>query len=96
VPNLLKFFMGINPASPAPPPTCAPDGQGNIVLYFRMSKNLPGISYGINQSSNLVTWTSTGLQGTVVSDMGSYYNMKVAVPMNGKSNLFLQLAVSSP
>jgi autotransporter-associated beta strand protein len=98
VPNLMKYFMGINPASSAyvNPLTCGPDGQGDIILYFRMSKNLTGVSYTIEQSSNLSTWSSTGLQGTVVSNMGSYYNMKVVVPMSGNTNLFLRLSVSSP
>jgi autotransporter-associated beta strand protein len=98
VSNLMKYFMGINPASSSyvDPLTCGPDGQGDIVLYFRMSKNLTGVSYSIDQSSNLSTWTSTGLQGTVVADMGTYYSMKVVVPMAGNTNLFLRLSVSSP
>jgi hypothetical protein len=98
VPNLMKYFMGINPASSSyvNPLTCGPDGEGDIVLYFRMSKNLTGVSYSIGQSTNLTTWAVTGLQGTVVADMGSYYSMKVVVPMSGNANLFLRLSVSSP
>lgn len=97
MPNLLKYFMGLNPASSdATPLTCAPDGLGDIVLYFRMSKGLTGVGYGINQSADMNTWTSTGLQGTVAANMGSYYNMKVVVPMAANTRLFLQLSVSSP
>ena len=95
--NLLKYFMGINPASAtASPITCAPDGLGDIVLYFRMSKNLTGVSYTIDQSTNLNSWTNTGLQGSVIADMGSYYTMKAVVPMAGNKALSLQLSVSSP
>jgi hypothetical protein len=97
VPNLMKYFMGINPATgTAAPVTCALDGEGNVDLYFRMSKNLTGVSYSINESTNLNTWTSTGLQGSVAADMGSYYNMKMSVPIAGDTELFLQLSVSSP
>ena len=80
----------------ASPITCAPDGLGDIVLYFRMSKNLTGVSYTIDQSTNLNSWTNTGLQGSVIADMGSYYTMKAVVPMAGNKALYLQLSVSSP
>jgi hypothetical protein len=97
VSNLLKYFTGINPAAPgAAPLTCGPDGQGNMVLYFRMSKNLTGVSYSVDQSSDLKAWSSTGLQGTVAADMGSYDNMKVSVPMAGNKNLFFRLSISTP
>jgi autotransporter-associated beta strand protein len=95
--NLLKYFMGLNPLKQAAAPmTCALDGQGNLVLYFRMSKNLTGVSYSIDQSSDLKTWTSTGLQGSVMADMGSYDTMDVAVPLPSSGPLFLRLSVSSP
>jgi hypothetical protein len=61
--NLMKYFMGLNPAKQSPYLfTCSPDGQGNLILQFPMSKNLTGVSYTINESSDLKTWTSTGLQ----------------------------------
>jgi hypothetical protein len=95
--NLLKYFMGLNPAAPGGAPvTCGPDGQGNMVLYFRMSKNLTAVSYSVDQSTDLKVWSSTGLQGTVTADMGSYYNMKVSIPMTGSKDVFLRLSVSSP
>jgi autotransporter-associated beta strand protein len=97
VPNLMKYFMGINPAASGPAPlTCALDGQGDIVLYFRMSNALSGVSYSINRSTDLISWTSTGRQGTVVSNMGTYSNMKVIVPMAANAQMYLELSVSSP
>jgi hypothetical protein len=97
VPNLLKFFMGISPtASVASPLTYTLDGLGDIVLYFRMANGLTGVSYSIDESSDLKTWTSTGLQGTVMSNMGSYSNMKVVIPMEGLKDELLRLSVSSP
>ena len=96
-PNLLKFFMGISPAaSVASPLTYTLDGLGDIVLYFRMANGLTGVSYSIDESSDLKTWTGTGLQGTVVSNMGSYSNMKVVIPMEGLKDELLRLSVSSP
>jgi autotransporter-associated beta strand protein len=95
--NLLKYFMGLNPSKQVSMPmTCALDGQGNLVLYFRMSKNLTGVSYSIDESTDLKTWTSTGLQGSMMADMGSYDTMDVAVPLPASGPLFLRLSVSSP
>jgi hypothetical protein len=61
-----------------------------------MSKNLTGVSYSIQQSADLKNWSATGMQGTVVADMGSYYLMKVVLPMAGNSDLLFRLYVSSP
>jgi hypothetical protein len=95
--NLLKYFMGVSPTAAAPAPlTCGPDGLGDIVLYFQMSKNLTGVSYSIQHSADLKNWSATGMQGTVVADMGSYYLMKVVLPMAGNSDLLFRLYVSSP
>jgi len=95
--NLLKYFMGLNPAKQASLPiTCALDGHGNLVIGFRMSKNLTGVSYSIDQSTDLETWTSTGLQGGVMADMGSYETMDATVPLPASGPLFLRLSISSP
>jgi hypothetical protein len=61
-----------------------------------MANGLTGVSYSIDESSDLKTWTSTGLQGTVMSNMGSYSNMKVVIPMEGLKDELLRLSVSSP
>jgi hypothetical protein len=79
-----------------PPLTSSLDGRGDIVLYFRMSNNLTGVSYAINESTNGTTWTNTGLQGTLVSNMGSYDLMKVAVPIGSNKGMLLELTISSP
>ncbi len=97
LPNLLKYFFGLNPAQQSGSPvTCALDGKGNLVVYFPMSNNLTGVSYSINESSNLKTWTNTGLQGTVLANMGTYSKMSVAVPLPANGPLFVLISVSSP
>lgn len=95
VPNLLEYFLGTNPnTSDATRLSCVLDGQGNAVLTFRMAKNLVGVTYTVDQSTDLKTWTSTGLQGTS-TDMGSYYSVKVTIPINGNLKTFFRLSVSA-
>jgi fibronectin type 3 domain-containing protein len=96
IPNLLKYFFGLSPALTAtsPPVTSSDDNSGHVVLTFRLSKNLTGVTYQIQQSSNLASWSDTGLQGMVVSDQGTYYLMQAAVPMGSNPNLYLRVSVS--
>ncbi len=96
VKNLVEYFLGTNPAlgDASGAVTSALDGQGNIVMTFRMAKNLTGATYSVDQSADLLHWTSTGLQGSVVSDQGTYYLMKVSVPMGSNPKLFLRLSIT--
>ena len=94
--NLLKYFFGLNPAVnvSAPPTSTIPDNSGNLVLTFRLSKNLTGVTYQIQSSPDLLNWTNTGLQGTLVSDLGAYYLMQATVPMGAGNKLYLRVAVT--
>ncbi len=94
--NLLKYFFGLNPAAAQSVPgavTVAPDGNGNLVMTFRLSKNLTGVIYQIQQSTDLANWTDTGLAGSVAQDMGTYYLMQASVPQGANPQLFLRLWV---
>jgi hypothetical protein len=94
--NLLKYFFGLDPTVPTPPSivSVAPDGQGNFVLAYRLSKNLSDISYTIQESTDLATWTDTGVQGVQISDQVNYYIMQATVPQAGGSPMFLRLQVN--
>jgi fibronectin type 3 domain-containing protein len=96
IPNLLKYFFGLDPALTAtnPPVTSSDDNSSDVVLTFRLSKNLTGVTYQIQQSTNLSSWSDTGLQGTVVSDQGTYYLMQAVVPMGANPSLYLRVSVT--
>jgi hypothetical protein len=96
LPNLIKYFFALDPTMPQPSSilTAAPDGHGNLVLTYRLSKNLSGVSYSIQQSTDLATWADTGVVGAQVSDQGGYYIMQATVPQGGTPVLFLRLWVS--
>ena len=97
--NALEYFLGTNPAAAngASPLTGTLNGTGGLVASFRLSKNLPaGVTYSLQRSGDLSTWTDTGVQGTVVGDQGSYYNLAAVVPTNGQARVFLRLVVTLP
>ncbi len=94
--NLTEYFMARNPmlSEPGSAMSSALDGQGNVVLTFRMSKNLSGVTYVVQQSSDLNTWVNTGVQATVLGDQGTYYLMKATVPKGSQSKVFLRLSIT--
>jgi fibronectin type 3 domain-containing protein len=95
-PNLIEYFFGISPNTSDGRSllTCALDAQGNFVLTFPMAKNLSHVSYTVQQSTDLNTWTSTGVTPEVVSDQGTYYRMKVIVPQSTDKKLLLRVMVT--
>jgi len=96
IPNLLKYFYGLDPAATAssPPLTSVPDNSGNLILTFRLSKNLSGVTYQIQSSPDLMNWTYTGIQGTILSDQSTYYLMQASVPLGLNPRLYLKLSVT--
>jgi fibronectin type 3 domain-containing protein len=96
IPNLLKYFFGLNPATVAgnPPVKSSADNSGDVVLTFRVAKNITGITYQIQQSTNMTSWSNLGQQGSEVSDQGTYYLMQAVVPMGSNPNLYLRVTVS--
>ncbi|HVU37217.1 MAG TPA: right-handed parallel beta-helix repeat-containing protein [Opitutales bacterium] len=97
VPNLLEYLSNTNPTVPGQAgaaPACAVDGNGNLVLDFRVAKNLNGVTYVVQQSPDLIDWTDVGVAPAVLSDQGSYYVMRAVLAYSPNVRLFLRLRVS--
>ncbi len=99
LPNLLEYLLGTDPNvrdAPDSALNCAGDGNGHLLFVFRLSKNLTGASYTLQQSTDLHDWTDTGITPEISSDQGSYSILQAAVPQGENSRLFLRLRVSTP
>jgi fibronectin type 3 domain-containing protein len=97
--NLEEYFLGTDPAVPDAPGTLlttATDNSGNLVITFRASKNLTGVTYKIQESTDMLNWTDTGVTPTVQSDQGAYDIMQASAPLGSNPRLFLKLSVSGP
>ena len=94
--NLLEYFLGTQPgtANGVSAITCTPDGAGHLIFNFRMAKNLTGVSYTIQQSTDLITWANTGIAASILSDQGTYYQMQALVTLNANPSLYLRLSVT--
>lgn len=94
--NLLEYFLGTDPTLSDEPRAIftTDDGVGNETLTFRSAKSLSDVSYSIQQSTDLMTWTDTGVSAALVSDQGTYSLMQATVLRQGREKLFLRLSVS--
>jgi fibronectin type 3 domain-containing protein len=95
--NLEEYLLGTNPATPDDPGTAissATDGNGNLVLTFRLSKNLTGVTYQVQQSTDMLNWTNATVTPAILSDQGTYYLMQAPVPLASNPRLFLRLNVT--
>lgn len=95
--NLIEYFLGGSPSSPdlQGAVNSTRDGGGNLVLTYRMAKNLVGITHDIQSSGNATNWQNTGIAPVLVSDQGSHLLMKATVPTNGASRMFLRIEARS-
>jgi fibronectin type 3 domain-containing protein len=96
--NLLEYFEGTNPnAADSDGVGVISDGQGTLILNFRMAKNLLGISYGVQSSSDLLNWgPAAGVTYQTVADKSNYYLMQATVPVGTAAKTFLRLSISQP
>lgn len=71
------------------------DDPGYLVLTLRKSRNLSGISYIIEKSTDLQNWVATGLFFKTVSEQAGYDIMQVTIPRGTADKLFLRLVIGT-
>ena len=81
-PNLLEYFFGTSPLASdfGDEPDLARSTTGEETLRFRMAKDTSGVSYQIEHSADLATWSDSGLLAAIEADLGPRLQMTVALP----------------
>ncbi|MBX7211306.1 MAG: PKD domain-containing protein [Verrucomicrobiaceae bacterium] len=106
--NLLEFAFGTNPATndlrglsyvsntiTTGQPVCAQSGGTSYALFVRRKDYLTaGLTYTVQSSTDLSTWTTINLTPTVLADDGT--NQVVSVPMPAASHEFFHVIVTGP
>jgi hypothetical protein len=97
IPNLLEYALSLDPL------TCDTTGlprvgrEGNYVtLTYTKVTTATDISYVVEQSSDVSSWSSANPQNEIVSTVGNIQTIKAKVDIGASSRLFLQLRVSRP
>ena len=93
--NLLEYALHGNPTTPDTPrsPTVAIESGYLTLTYFKVTTALD-IQYAIEQSTDLVTWTTAGSIDEIIATQDNVQTIKAKVAMNGAPRLFLRLRIT--
>ena len=93
--NLLEYALHGNPTTPdtARSPTVAIESGYLTLTYFKVTTALD-IQYAIEQSTDLVTWTTAGSIDEIIATQDNVQTIKAKVAMNGAPRLFLRLRIT--
>ena len=94
--NLVKFAHGLDPLQPVTSglPTLITE-SGQQVFRFTRPNYLTGVTYTVQTSPDLVTWTASATAPAVESSTATTDTLKLTLP-TGQTKLFVRLLVSQP
>ncbi len=93
--NLMEYALGSDPraSSSAPAPAVGTTATEWTLTYTRPSDRLD-LSYTVECSPNLTTWSSTGVTHTLVSSSDGLETWQASYPIAGNAPCFFRLAVT--
>lgn len=99
--NLLKYALGlnaqVNAASGLPVAgTAVVNGTNCLTFSYTKMDSATDITYEPQWSSDLATWSNSGLVETVISDNGTRQQVQDAIPMSTAQRIFFKLTVTMP
>jgi len=98
LPNLLEYFMGLNPTATDYTPQQAVIIGSNLTLNYRRSKAISGTFGQVEWTTSLsanATWSSANVTDSLLIDQGAHESRRATVPiLPGESKKFLRLRVS--
>ena len=94
--NLLEYAFGTSPITRSPPQTgsCV-IGNKQGVFTFERPKWVTGVTYTLQWSSNLTTWTNAARQPTIVFSSATTDTLQAIIPAT-QTRYFLRIKVSYP
>jgi len=97
IPNLLKYALDLNPLASATAslPKAACDGTSLSLTYTKVLA-ATDITYTVEQSTDLINWTTANSQDTVLATNNGIQTIKASVVMGANNPLFLRLRVTRP
>jgi hypothetical protein len=102
VPNLIKYALGLNPTTPATGSQLSVEsilpvsGQSYLSLTVNRTAQATDVTYIVEVSSNLVTWTSGPPFTVTVSNVSTQLVVRDNTPVGSATSRFIRLHVSDP
>ncbi|MBX3738732.1 MAG: hypothetical protein KF715_18715 [Candidatus Didemnitutus sp.] len=93
--NLVEYALGLNPkaASPAGAPALTLE-NGQWTLTYTRPANRTDVTYAVQFSTNLTSWSATGVTHTLVSTVGGVATWRATYPATAAPHCFLRLMVT--
>ena len=98
LPNLVKYALGLDPKTNITTglPTLTKDATNWIYTYTRPTGGQPDVTYTVEISTNLTTWTSAGVTQGTPSNSGGVDTIAATYPLASANNIFFRLNVTRP
>lgn len=95
VPNLVEYALGLNPktANTTGGPTLTLEG-GHWTLTYTRPASRADVTYAVQFSINLASWSTTGVTHTLVATAGGVETWRATYPAASAPNCFLRLMVT--
>ena len=99
IPNLAEYFLNLNPNMPnlgaALPALDFANGGANLTLtYTRLKSALSEVSYAVEWSDTLASWSNSGVSEQIISDDGILQKVEASIPTNGVPQRFVHLKLT--
>jgi hypothetical protein len=94
----VKYALGLDPKTNITSglPTVTTDATNWIYTYTRPAGGQPDLTYTVEVSTNLTTWTSAGVTQGTPSTSGGVDTIHATYPLASAANLFFRLNVTRP
>jgi hypothetical protein len=69
---------------------------GHLTLTYRRVKSASDITYAVQVTGDLSTWTNSGVTEQILADDGTYQTVKATDPLSASGQRFIRLNVTQP
>jgi hypothetical protein len=93
--NVLEYFHGTNPSrSETVRAITSEVSGGSLLLHYLKSKTVTGITETVRWSTDLTTWSTTGITFDTDEELGTALRRTARIPLSGRPILFLRLEIT--
>ena len=92
--NLVEFASGLNPQVYNPSPTTLGSEAGFLTLTYQRDLAMGGLTYLVQESSNVIAWTSANVTEELLAVAGTVQTIKARVPLALGDRQFLRLNIA--
>ena len=99
IPNLAEYFLNLNPNAPNSgttlPLVASANGGANLTFtYTRLKSALSEVTYAVEWSDTLSSWSTSGVTEQILSDDGTLQQVQASILTNGAPRRFVHLKLT--